>query len=212
MIDIYDANLRPLGRMERRAAHLAGHWHKAFHCWIVNGQGVGSLLFQHRSPSVPNFADLLDISAAGHLQAGETLAQGIREVGEELGIPVSMDEMHPLGYRVEVVDDALGQRNREYQMVYLHRRDLPLSTYRPRVEEVTGLVWLELPAGLALFSGEREEVTVSGIEWDPAGGEWREVTRHVRRADFVPRIPNYYLTVCIMAERLLESRFPLAIG
>jgi hypothetical protein len=38
------------------------------------------------------------------------------------------------------------------------------------------------------------------------------VTRNVRREDFVPRIPNYYLTVCIMAKRLLEGRYPLSIG
>jgi isopentenyldiphosphate isomerase len=212
MIDVYDNSMHPIGQMEETLAHLTGQWHKAFHCWVVNGQGPGALLFQCRSSAVPYFPNLLNVTATKHLPAGESFEWGIRAVSEELGIPVSVDGFHPLGYRLEMMDHADGHRNREYQMVYLLRSDLPLSAHRPQVDEVTGWVWLEIPAGLELFAGDRERAPVSGMTWDSAGSVGREVYKEVTRMDFVPRISNYYLTICIMAERLLESRLPISIS
>jgi|SRR5579859_1716514 len=211
-IDIYDADLRHLGVMDRKEAHKEGHWHQTFHCWVVNGRENGSVLFQVRSPEMVNFPNMLDVSAAGHLEAGETEEQGIREVREELGIPLEMKSLHRLGYRVEVADQSNGQKNREYQAVYLHRLDKDLSGYYPQVEEISGLVWLGLQEGLELFSGAREHATVSGVRWNKSDSQWVSIRREVTMEDFLPRIQNYYLTVCIMAERLLENRFPLAIS
>lgn len=211
-IDIYDADLRHLGVMDRKEAHMKGEWHQTFHCWVINGQESGAVLFQVRSPEMVNFPNMLDVSAAGHLEAGETEEQGIREVREELGIPLEMKSLYRLGYRVEVADQANGQKNREYQAVYLLRLDKPFSEYHPQVEEISGLVWLGLRDGLELFSGAREHATVSGIRWNASDSQWVPISREVTTDDFLPRIQHYYLTVHIMAERLLENRFPLAIS
>ena len=131
-IDIYDANLQHLGKMDRVEAHLKGHWHRTFHCWVVNGEGEGRILFQHRSAEMVNFPNMFDVSAAGHLEAGENVEQGIREVSEELGIPTSMDALHSLGYRVEVADQSNGQLNKRISsgLSATPRRSLFLSTDR----------------------------------------------------------------------------------
>lgn len=198
--------------MERKAAHLAGEWHRTFHCWVVSGSPKPSLLFQLRSAAMESFPDTLDVSAAGHLEAGESVAEGVREVREELGVDFDDQQLHPLGDRVEVADQVNGQRNREYQSVYLLRLDAALESYTPQVSEVAGLLWLPLDHGLRLFAGESQTAPTHGIAYNAEGEEWLAVNRVVREEDFLPRIQRYYLSVAIMAERLLEDRFPLAIS
>jgi len=211
-IDIYDANLTLIGTMERVKAHKEGQWHKTFHCSVVTREYGGAILFQLRSPEMVNFPNMLDISAAGHLEAGEKVEEGIREVSEELGITLSKGTLHSLGYRVEVADQKNGQRNREYQAVYILHIDIPLSEYTPQVEEVTGLLWIRIKDGLALFSGSQNNATMEGIRYNKNRAEWENITREVTIEDFLPRIQNYYLTMCIMAERVLENRLPLSIS
>jgi len=207
-IDIFDANLTRIGSMDIAAAHEQAQWHRAFHCWVINGNA--SVLVQQRSHAMATYAGCLDVSAAGHLRAGETVEDGIREVQEELGIPVDRTQLFDLGYRTEAADLSSGRHNREYQFVSLLRCDLPLSAYRPQADEVDGLYWLPIADGLKLFSGGIAECCTRGVRYD--GGAWVEAERVMRREDFVARVPNYYLTVYIMAERLLEGRFPLAIS
>lgn len=212
VIDIYNANLEKLGKMERLEAHLTGQWHKTFHCWVTSKRGGGSILFQLRSPEMVNFPNMLDVSAAGHLEAGESVEEGVREVTEELGLSISWDAFHFLGYRIEVADQDNGQKNREYQAVYLLQIDQELTAFKPQVEEISGLVWMRLSDGLLLFSHRIETATIEGIRYNKTTQQWRAVELTVSRKDFLPRIQNYYLTACIMAERLLENRLPLAIS
>ncbi|WP_407645941.1 NUDIX hydrolase [Actinacidiphila oryziradicis] len=105
--------------MDRIEAHLQGKWHRTVHCWVVSAERGGQILLQKRSDTMKNFPGLLDVSAAGHLEAGEPVEAGLREVTEELGIEVDRSRLHHLGERVEVADQKNGQRNREYQSVCL---------------------------------------------------------------------------------------------
>ncbi len=153
LIDIYDADLRPIGTMDRKKAHHAGHWHRTFHCWLVRGGSEPSVMFQLRAPRMRNFPNLLDVSAAGHLDAGEQPEQGIREMEEELGLVVPIADAVHLGERVEVADQTNGQKNREYQSVYLLRWDGVASDLRLDPDEVWGIYWLPITPGLDLFAG-----------------------------------------------------------
>ena len=212
IIDIFDADLRPLGKMDRIEAHMKGHWHKTFHCSVVSAEDGGKILFQLRSKEMVNFPDMFDISAAGHLEAGEQVEEGIREVTEELGIPITFDMLHFLGYRVEVADQANGQKNREYQAVYIIKFDSPLSDYKPQVKEIAGLFWIGIADGMDLFSGKTKQADMNGIVYNKEKQYWENIKRPVSIDDFLPRIQNYYLTLCIMGERLLEGKFPLSIS
>ncbi len=212
LIDIFDANLTPAGHMDLRDAHRAGHWHRTFHCWVVSEQNGGSVLFQLRSKSVVSFPGTLDASAAGHLVSGEAIQDGVREVTEELGIHLTDGSLYDLGYRVEVADLENGDQNREYQAVSLLLSETPLSSYRPQHEEIDGLFWLTIRDGIDLFSGAAAEARITGIQYESFSGTWTAASRATRVADFVPRIQKYYLAVFIMAERLLQRRFPLAIS
>jgi isopentenyldiphosphate isomerase len=212
-IDVYNANLEHVGIMDRIEAHREGQWHRTFHCWIVSSEAGGRVLFQKRSDSVRNFPGLLDVSAAGHLEAGEPVQAGLREVTEELGLEAELRDLRYLGERVEVADQANGQRNREYQSIYLYSCDLPLADYSASAEEVAALVWLPIATGMQLFEGSLGTLSLAGYTYEKSGGtRWEQFSMNVGRESFLPRIQRYYLTTLIMAERLLTNAGPLAIS
>jgi isopentenyldiphosphate isomerase len=207
-IDIYDANQSHIGVMEREQAHLSGHWHRAFHCWVVSD---GQVLLQKRATRVHTDPGKLDVSAAGHLAAGESVIEGAREITEELGIEFAVADLHFVGERVEVADLPSGHRNREFQSVFLLRHTVPLSGYRPDPGELDALVWLPIADGYRLFDGSAGELTLPGYRFADDGA-WEPFSMAVTTESFVPRVQWYYLTALIMAERLLAGMRPLAIS
>ena len=213
-IDIFDANFCPCGSMEREEAHRLGKWHCTIHCWVVNGSYKGgAILLQQRGTNVRYYPGLFDISAAGHIRSGEDLQQALREVDEELGIEVSPENLHFLGYRIEVSDWEEGNdKNREFAPTYMLRCDRPLAQYVPQVEEVEGLYWLPISDALKLFSGALQEVELEGICLNELRNGYKPALRVVKKDCFVPRKQNLYLTIAIMAERLIEGRFPIAVS
>lgn len=210
-IKVYDANLREQGVLERKEAHAAGAWHITFHCWLVSNKNK-SILFQLRAKDKKNYPDMFDISAAGHLLSNESVEDGIREVSEELGVNIPIEDMHFLGYRVEVDDQDNGQKNREYQAVYLTETPVGLSEFRPQIEEVAGLMWMSVDDALQLFSGEKKKVELSGIVYDDTTSSWKSLKRIVSIGDFIPRIQRYYLTIAIMSERFMDNKKYLSIS
>ncbi len=209
LIDIYDANLVHQGEMEREQAHKEAQWHRTFHCWVVDGASK-SLLFQRRAAVSKDSPNLLDVSAAGHLGAGEVPSAGVREAEEELGVFFNFNDLHHLGERVEVWDST-GYYNREYQSVYMTRRDEPLTTYNPQLSEVNGLVSVPIAEGIQLFSNDAGEITVEAYLADNSK-EFITQKLTIDSTNFIPRVQRYYLAVFVMAERLLEEKFPLVIS
>jgi isopentenyldiphosphate isomerase len=211
LIDVFDANLNPLGIMQREQAHREGQWHRSVHLWLAGRAGGGKLLFQLRGPDVSANPGLLDASAAGHVMAGEDVTEGLREAREELGVEVPV-AVHHLGYRTEAADLPNGDLNREYQAIFLAETPFQPADFSPDPAEVHGLFAIAISGLFALFGGEIDDLDAEGIAYDPAVRGWRSESRRFHIASFVPRIPHYYVAVAIMAERLLERRLPLAIG
>ena len=91
LLDIFDENLRHLGVKERTAVHRDGDWHRVFHCWVIyrDAAGCDFMVLQKRGPDKDIFPNALDVSVGGHYEAGESMAEGVREVREELGIEVA---------------------------------------------------------------------------------------------------------------------------
>lgn len=127
LLDVYAADgTTRLGTKARDAVHRDGDWHLAFHLWVVRRDGV---LLQRRARSKDSWPGRLDATAAGHLVAGERVADGLREVDEELGVRYAPGELVALG--VHRVDDepARGRRNREHQHVFAVRDERPLEAW-----------------------------------------------------------------------------------
>lgn len=200
ILDIYDDSMRPLGTMARDEAHRIGAWHKTFHCWIVRHDGQhGYVLFQKRSSSKKQHPNKLDITAAGHISSGETIDDGVREVAEELGVTIKMEDLQFLGIRT-AASIAGTDVNREFNHVYLLRRDEPVSSYVLQQAEVSSLVQVEVADGLSLCSGRKSRVQATGVELDGAGAPV-PIEIEIDMTDIIPRRDHYYYKIFIMAER-----------
>lgn len=196
IIDVFDANHVKIGEFERKAAHQQGLWHQTFHCWIVRGNRV---LLQLRSPHKANYPDMLDISAAGHLAAGEEPIEGLREIEEELGLDIHANELKYLGIKHDVMDEPSGVRNREFAHVYLLRNETPIGDLRLDANEVSGVADIEIDDLIALFAGTVDEASVTFRRVGSDGSEHSGV-RAIRREELIPRVDNYYLKIGLMAK------------
>jgi 8-oxo-dGTP pyrophosphatase MutT (NUDIX family) len=159
------------------------------------------LVLQRRSPSKATWPGAWDVSAAGHYRPDEGLAGGLREIEEELGLRVLATELVPLERHREVLRYPTGLRDREYQDVYLVRRDAPLSDYRPDPRGVTGLVALPALAVAALARGDVPHLLGRGWVFGPDG--WSEQPVRVPRARLVTRVGRYFERVARAAARLV---------
>jgi isopentenyldiphosphate isomerase len=127
-LDICDAAGRPRGvAVPRDEAHRNGLWHRTVHIWIANGSGM--VLFQQRALSKESFPGVWDVSAAGHISAGEReLTAAQRELFQELGVQVAESELECLfTTQTSSVQQNGSFLDKEFNSVYLVQKDVPLS-------------------------------------------------------------------------------------
>ena len=209
-VDIYDCNYNHIGQEEKEKAHKQGMWHSSFHCWIIRPNN--KILFQLRSKDKTTYPDRLDISAAGHLSAGEEIIDGIREINEELGIEVIPDELTYLGYKQHAknIPTKNGMHhNREFQHTFILKNDIPLTEDKLQEEELDGIFEIDIQDALALFNEETNEIQAIGFLIN--NGIITAKTRTVNKSHFVSRPKWSYLKILIMAERYINGEKLLAI-
>ncbi|MDP9454408.1 MAG: NUDIX domain-containing protein [Actinomycetota bacterium] len=195
-IDVLDERGEKTGRVVCKSeAHRTGLWHRCFHLWIVDPGGP-ALLVQRRAPGKETWPDKLDVTAAGHLMAGEGGLDGLREVEEELGLSVRGDDVVALGTRRNELEIPSGT-DREFQDVFLLVRRIEPSDLRLQREEVASVARLRLDDLEALCEGE--EVPMQ--EW--VDGEVRAA--RARISDFVPGEDGYLLGVARAARKVLAG-------
>ena len=201
IVDIFDDNFHQIGTALKSKVHREGIWHQTFHCWIVRKrEGRAYILFQKRAMQKEDSPGLLDISAAGHLIAGEKKEQGVREITEELGILPSVDNMCYLGVRIATYYFR-HIRNKEFCHVYLLENNTPLEQFQLRGEEVYGLAEVEITQGLKLFSNQVDHIECVFFYGEHSRKEM--ITIGVK--DFLPRIDPYYLRICSVADQFFSG-------
>ena len=142
LVDLYDENRVPLGRVaERHAKKAPGEYRMVVHVCIFNG--LGQMLIQQRSPEKTIWPELWDVSIGGGVDAGETSRQGaVREVGEELGYDLDL-----IGLRPAVTVNFEGG----FDDFFVVTRDLDLGNLRLQKEEVSDVRWATLEETLAML-------------------------------------------------------------
>lgn len=92
-LDILDENGNKTGKVKlRNEVHRDGDWHRTVHVWILNKHG--DILLQRRCANKDSNPNMLDISSAGHLLAGDnSLMTAIRELKEELNLDVKKEDL-----------------------------------------------------------------------------------------------------------------------
>lgn len=164
LLDVLDDSGQPTGvRKDRGAVHRDGDWHRTFHLWVIDSDGL--ILFQRRATAKTVEPGRIDVSVGGHFGAGEGLSQVLREVEEELGFSVHPDELtHLHSRRTERFYDSV--TDREFQDVYAVLRDAPLDSYQLDCSEVSVLYEVPITAAIRLFES-LEPVAAAG--WDCQG-------------------------------------------
>ncbi|MGC8488006.1 MAG: NUDIX hydrolase, partial [Clostridia bacterium] len=182
-VDVVDDEGQVVGRASREDAHRRGLRHPTVHVWVLRPLGGRvRVVFQWRTPDRLDFPNLLDVTAGGHVRAGEgTLPAMRRELHEELGLSrVRIRAMG--GVPIDAVTHGIEVREWAYEYVHVTRR--PLARFQVAREEVHGLLEAPLEALRSLHRGRADAVMMSGVKVNSEG--WVPCRRSVTRADFVP--------------------------
>ncbi len=127
LLDVLDDNGKPLGiRKPRTQVHRNGDWHRTVHVWVINPKQ--EILFQKRALAKESFPGAWDVSAAGHISAGETSMQAaIKELAEEIGICASARELELLHTVVNRSVQHNGEFvDNEFSDVYVAKKDVKI--------------------------------------------------------------------------------------
>jgi isopentenyldiphosphate isomerase len=152
----------PTGRFAPRSlVHASGLPHRTVHVWVAAGNG--GILIQKRAAGKDSHPGLWDVSAAGHVQPGETPPEtALRELGEELGIKAAACDLRFAGSRRIILRSGGGFFvDNEITDVYVTRFEgsiRGLDIDRAEVEEVRFIAAGELSRLMAGESFERDFV------------------------------------------------------
>lgn len=193
MFDTFNEEMLLIGADSRANVHAKGLWHQTFHCWIVNqsANGGSGLLFQLRHKDKDTYPGLLDISCAGHLQAGESVEDGVRELREELGLTTPFNELISCGIVAE--ENIISEHcvDREFNHIFILESDKLVEEYNIQISEVSGLFYINLNLFRELMSGDRSYVLTEGIVIDDENQKLHRVTKEFRIHDFTPMSSHY---------------------
>jgi isopentenyldiphosphate isomerase len=205
LLDYYDANLTYLGTKPRSDVHREGLWHRTFHCHVIyrDTNGNDFIILQKRGDNVEVCPNMLDVSAAGHYAAGETMRDGVRELQEELGLNAAFEDLIPLGKRVSVAQYGTLI---DYQVadVFFYVCDKPLNEYEYQHEEIAGLVNLNIFAGIELLTHKSDDIACTAVGFSTA-------TIRITKDDFIPTLDHYFLKILLLAKRCLDGEKELWI-
>lgn len=135
----------------------------------------------------------MDITAAGHLLANETVQDGVREIKEEVGIDISFQELVPLG----IIDYCVIREDfidKEIANVFLYNSKKTFDDFTLQEEEVSGIVKTEFNHFAELWFSERETIKVRGFKIRKDGNKIL-IDENVGRNKFVPHQIKFYKTV-----------------
>ena len=150
LFDLLDEDGRPNGIVqERGVVHWEGSLHGTVHIWITRETDHGTeVLLQKRSANKDSNPGCLDISSAGHMQAGAgVMESALRELQEELGIEAAPEDLefigtHKAGYEKEFYGRMF--RDRELMHVFLYNRPVEIEKLHLQEEEVESVHWVPL--------------------------------------------------------------------
>ncbi len=117
---LVDNNDRQIGLMEKQAAHIEPHLHRAFSIFLFNSKG--ELLMQQRALSKYHSPGLWTNTCCSHPRAGETLEEATsRRLMEEMGMTCPMHEVYTFIYKAPV---GQGLTEHEFDHVFIGQSDV----------------------------------------------------------------------------------------
>ncbi|WP_432352940.1 NUDIX hydrolase [Sporosarcina sp. A2] len=203
ILNVFNEHHQPIGTATREDVHLLGLWHETFHCWFIgkkNGQDI--LYLQLRSPMKKDYPNVLDITAAGHLLATESVQDGVREVQEETGIDIAFNDLYSLGiipYSITKRD----MKDNELAHVYVYRSEYEIKDFHLQSEEVAGISKVAFKDFTDLWGCKCDTIPSRGFVMNEEKQNFLQ--KRISRADFVPHPVSYYEAVIRGIEKVLSD-------
>jgi len=152
IFDVVDERDEVIGRETRSEVHRLGLKHRAVHVLVFNSRG--QLFLQKRSRQKDRQPGLWDSSASGHLDSGEDYdACAVREVGEELGLPLKKTPRRLFKLA------ASAETDQEHVWVYRCEAEGPFYLHPEEIERGD---WFT-PSEIALWMAKRPEDFASAL-------------------------------------------------
>ncbi|MBQ2835918.1 MAG: NUDIX domain-containing protein [Clostridia bacterium] len=147
--DVLNENGEFTGEIEtREKCHEKGLWHRAIYGFIFNEKG--EVLLQKRSKTKKLWPGLWDITAGGHVLAGEFGEQAlIREVKEELGIQIKENII-----------------NNHFNECYIITKQVEISEIKLQKEEVEEIKWFSKQEILERINNNFDGITDKTGSWN----------------------------------------------
>ncbi len=159
-------------------------------------------MYQVRSPYVNWAPGKLDVSCAGHYNAGETKFEGIaREAHEELGLTdLKEKELVYLGRRLNVSPSTDGHMHKTVIDVYFLKRQVDLQKLILELDEVYAITSVPIAELEKVWANPKYTLTAPGFA---VGGKQIEV--QVSQDKFPYNWDNYHYKIVKLAKRFLAG-------
>lgn len=142
LFDVLNEKGEYTGKVEtREKCHKEGLWHKAVVVFIINSEG--QVLLQRRSANKKMWPNMWDITAGGHVLAGEFGFESIiRECKEELEIELNKNDITFIGATTStnVKGEIVNNHFNEY---YIANKELDETKLKLQEEEVSEVKWID---------------------------------------------------------------------
>lgn len=173
LIDIFDKDNNSTGCQKMKSeAHRLGLWHRTAHVWIYNDHG--ELLLQKRASNKALWPDVWDISAAGHIGAGETEIIGaLREIKEELGLTVEPEDL----LLIKIQKGTIIYKdinNCEFYYIFLLKFNGSIKDLKMQSEEVQDIKFIS-------FEDLNKDLVKNPEIYFPHGTYWLEIIDYIKK-------------------------------
>lgn len=200
-IDTYSLNGDYLGVQNRAVVHDKGILHYAIHCWVFgNYNGRLTVVFQKRKSNKRLFPGKYDVAAAGHYLSKEFGRDGLRELTEELKLPMdNYDISYYKTINCRHYDDNIS--NNELCNVYFCKLNTKLTDLEFDSNEIEDLIFCDVEECIALLKKQIKQITVYSFLHN------NEI--NVIENNFIQEYRQYFIDT--LTEILKKQEFPNTI-
>ena len=144
MVEVMNQDGQPTGIYKMRShVHRSGEWHNSVHVWVIYEDKV---LLQKRNADRESFPDMYDVSAAGHVSAGETpeLA-AVRETEEEIALRIDEKDLISVGVlRLCYSDKQKAYISNEFNYIFAYKSDHQIENIHYDTREMQSIDWVHI--------------------------------------------------------------------
>ena len=160
MLDIFNENYEYLGTSSKEEVHKKGYWHQVASCMFINSS-TNKIYMQYKNAShnpVKN-QNKIDITAGGHINAGENIEEGlIREIFEESNYKLKISDIRKVGFRKIDIQPKEDYIIKEFQYLYIYDNNIDLSKLKSIDDEVLYFIEFDIDELFAYINNPKGSI------------------------------------------------------